>query len=225
MELDRLKAAWQAHGEALATAPEPRGPQVGPVAVRRLRFALVPYALWLGVEIVIGVVAMVLVTLVGMRHLGEGRYLLLAGAVLGFALAITAACVHLLVRIARLDYTAPVAALQRDVARTKLVAFRAAKWALLGGVVLWLPVALLLFELATGVPALAKVDGAWLLANVGFGGLLLAAGQWLARRYVERAAGAPLRPWAQHCVDALAGRSLQSASAMLAELDEVVAAP
>lgn len=225
MELDRLKAAWQAHGDALVAAPGPRGPQVGPVVVRRLRFALVPYALWLGVEIVLGVVSMGLVALVGMRHLGEARYLLLAGAVSVFALAITAACVHLFVRITRLDYGAPVAALQRDVARTKLVAFRAGKWALLGGIVLWLPVALLLFELATGVPALAKVDGAWLLANVVFGLVLLAVGQWLARRHVERAAGTPLRPWAQCCVDALAGRSLQSASTLLAELDGVGAAP
>lgn len=192
---------------------------------RRLRFALVPYALWLGLEIALGIVAVGLVALLGVRHLGEVRYLLLAGAVLVFALAITAACVHLFVRITRLDYGAPVAALQRDIVRTKLVAFRAGKWALLGGIVLWLPVALLLFELATGVPALAKVDGAWLLANVVFGLLLLGVGQWLARRHVERADGAPLRPWAQCCVDALAGRALQSASALLAELDEGIAAP
>src|SRR6185436_13389701 len=77
-------------------------------------------------------------------HPGEPRYLVVAGALAVFAVALTALHVVLLVRVLRLDHSAPVTDLQRDVERTRLVEYRALKWALLGGCLFWLPVPLVL---------------------------------------------------------------------------------
>jgi hypothetical protein len=127
----------------------------------------------------------------------------------------TAFSVSLLALAARLEYDRPVLAIQRAVERARLVEYRATKWALLGGVVIWLPALLVGFEAITGVDALARVDLRWLLANLGFGLAILAIGHALSRRHVERADLGPLARW---LVDAASGRSLRSADAHLTEL-------
>jgi len=109
----------------------------------------------------------------------------------------------------------PVTAIQRAVERIKLVEYRATKWALLGGVVIWLPAVLILFEAVTGVAALARVDLGWLIANLGFGLAVLGLGQAWSKRYVERS---DLGPRARRLVDAISGRSLRSVAMHLAEL-------
>ncbi len=55
----------------------------------------------------------------------------------------------------------------------------------------------------------------WLGANLAFGILVLALGQALSRRYVERA---DLSPPARRVVDAVSGRALRLAAGHLAEL-------
>jgi hypothetical protein len=132
-----------------------------------------------------------------------------------FAAGITALCGYLGVRSLTLDFGRPVAAIQREVERVTLVEYRVLKWLLLGGVVFWLPAALVLFEALTGVDALARVDFRWLVANVAFGLAVLALGHILSRRYVERP---DLGPRARLFVDALSGRALRSAAGHLAEL-------
>ena len=105
--------------------------------------------------------------------------------------------------------------IQRAVERARLAEYRATKWAVLGGVVIWLPAALLLFEAVTGVPAIGLVDPAWLVANLALGAAVLALGLALSRRYVERPG---LGPRARRIVDALSGRSLRAATRHLADL-------
>jgi hypothetical protein len=108
-----------------------------------------------------------------------------------------------------------VTAIQREVERIKLVEYHALKWAVLGGVVAWLPAALISFEAVTSVDALARVNLAYLVGNLVFGLAVLGLGCVLSRRFVERP---DLGPTARRLVDALSGRALQSATAHLSEL-------
>lgn len=108
-----------------------------------------------------------------------------------------------------------MAAIQRELEGLALLEYRAFKWALLGGVLLWLPILLVLVEGLTGAPILAEVDGVWLGANGAFGMVVLGLGQMLSRKYVEDAA---LSPLARRVVDALSGRGLRSARAFLSEI-------
>jgi hypothetical protein len=74
-----------------------------------------------------------------------------------FIAGITALCAWLVVKSVTLDYGGPVTTIQREVERMKLVEYHALKWAVLGGVVVWLPAVLISFEALTGVAALARV--------------------------------------------------------------------
>ena len=215
MQLDDLKEAWSAHGAALERSLAIDERLLREMLLRKVRFALAPYVLVRALEVALGVAALLVIVPVLIAHAGEPRYVVAAGALAVFTAGITAMCASLLVSGLQLDLGGPVTAIQRDVERIKLVEYRALEWALLGGVVIWLPAVLVLFEASTGVDALARVPLAWLAANLVFGLVVLALGLALSRRYVDRS---DLSPWARRVVDAASGRGLRTAAAHLAEL-------
>lgn len=215
MQLDDLKGAWAAHGALLERSLAIDERLLREMLLRKVRLALAPYVLWRALEVSLGLAALAAVVPLLVAHIAEPRYVAVAGAVALFTALLTAVCAYLLVNGLQLDYGGPVTAIQRGVERLRLVEYRAFKWALLGGVALWLPAALLLFEALTGVAALARAPFPWLAGNLVFGLAVLALGQALSRRYVERD---DLGPWARRIVDAVSGRALRKASDHIAEL-------
>lgn len=215
MQLDDWKQAWAAHGAKLERALAINEHLLRESTARKARFALAPYAFWRGVEVAVGVVSITAIARVLADHGADARYLVVAGSLAAFAVAMTALAAYLLVRVVRLDYARPVTAIQREIEHVKLVEYRAFLWAMLGGFAMWLPALLVLFEALTGVDALARVHLQWLAGNVAIGVLVLALGLAWSRRYVERP---DLSPWARRVVDALSGRALRSVQRHLAEL-------
>jgi hypothetical protein len=215
MELDDMKQVWAAHSAALERSLVISERLLRETMLRKARFALAPYVVWRALEVALGVAAMIVVMRVLVAHLGEPRYLVAVGALAIFTAGITALCARLLVGALTLDHGGAVTAIQRDVERLRRVEYHATKWAVLGGVLVWLPAALVVLEALGGEPLLARVDLAWLIGNLAFGAAVIAVGQLWSRRNVERPG---LGPRAQRIVDAVSGRALRSAAAHLAEL-------
>lgn len=215
MQLDELKQSWAAHGAVLERSLAIDERLLREVLLRKVRFAMAPYLLWRALEVAICIAVLVAVVAVLGAHIAEPRYFVVAGTVAVFSFVITALNGYLLVSGLRLDYEGPVTAIRRDVERIKLAEYRAFKWALLGGVMLWLPVLLVLFEALTSVAALARVNLAYLVANLVFGLAVLALGQMLSRRYVERP---DIGPRTRRLVEAISGRALRTAAGNLADL-------
>jgi hypothetical protein len=216
MDLDDLKRAWTAHGALLERSVAINERLLRETMLRKARVAMAPFVAWRVLEVVLGVVALGLFAPVLAAHVDEPRYLVVAGALVAGTVAITAVYAHLLVASLRLDHGGPVVAIQRDVEHIALGEYRATKWALLGGVLLWLPAALVGYEAITGVDALARADLAWLVANLAFGIAVLVVGHLASRRYVERP---DLGPRARRVADALSGRSLRAVASHLAEIE------
>ncbi|MFM7183898.1 MAG: hypothetical protein ACKO4Z_03890 [Planctomycetota bacterium] len=215
MQLDELKQSWAAHGAVLERSLAIDERLLREVLLRKVRFAMAPYLLWRALEVAICIAVLVAVVAVLGAHIAEPRYFVVAGTVAVFSFVITALNGYLLVSGLRLDYEGPVTAIRRDVERIKLAEYRAFKWALLGGVMLWLPVLLVLFEALTSVAALARVNLAYLVANLVFGLAVLTLGQMLSRRYVERP---DIGPRTRRLVEAISGRALRTAAGNLADL-------
>lgn len=215
MQLDDLKEAWAARDAALERSLAIDERILRELMLRKVRFALAPYVLWRALEVALGVAALLVVVPILAAHVAEPRYVLVGGALAVFTAGVGALSAYLLVNGLRLDYDGPVTAIQREVERLALVEYRAFKWALLGGVVLWLPATLLLLEALSGVAFLARVELPWLAGNLLFGLVVLALLQALSRRYVERT---DLSPWARRVVDGVTSRSLHAVSNHLAEL-------
>ncbi len=215
MQLDDLKQAWTAHGALLERSLAIDERLLRELFLRKVRLALLPYVLWRALEVALGIAALLVVLPVLAAHAPEPRYVVAAGALVVFVVAIAAHSAYLLVNGLQLDYGGPVTAIQRVVERIRLVEYRALKWALFGGVVIWLPAALVVFEALTGFDVLARVDLPWLAANLLFGLVVLTLGQVWSKKYVERS---DLAPWARRLADALSNRELRAAAGHLAEL-------
>jgi hypothetical protein len=215
MELDDLKAAWAEHSAVLERSLAINDQLLRVSLLRQIRLALVPSAVGRGVEAALGIGLLLACGSVLADHVADPTYTVAAGAVMVFAAAITALSAYLLAASVALDYGRPVAAIQRDVAHLRLVEYRAVMWAVLGGVVVWLPAALILVEAVTGAHVLATTPPLWLAANLVFGLLVLGVGLALSRRYVERP---DLGPTARWVMNSLSGRGFEAASAHLDEL-------
>lgn len=217
MKIDDLKESWAAHGAMLERSLAIDERLLREVLLGNVRFALAPYVLWRALEVAIGIVALLVVVPVLAAHIAEPRYIVVAGALAVFTAWITALYAYLLVSTLQLDYGGPVTAIQRDVERLKIVEYRSFKWALLGGVLLWLPALLVPFEALTGIDALARVQMSYLVGNLFVGLVVLVAGMVLSRKYVERSdSKLRTRRW----VAALSGRGLQRAAGHLMELSK-----
>jgi hypothetical protein len=215
MQLDDLKEAWAAHGRDLERSLAIDERLLREMLLGKVRFTLAPYVLARAMEVALGLAALALALPVLVAHGAEPRYLVMGGALAVYALAFAARSAHLLVSVLRIDYGGPVTTLQRALERIRLAEYRATKWALLGGVVVWLPAVLILFEAVTGLAPLAGIDLAFLGVNLVFGLAVLALGQVLSRKYVERR---DLGPRARRLVDELSGRALRVAAGHLDEL-------
>lgn len=215
MQLDDLKEAWAAYGAALERSLAIDERLLREVLLRKVHRVLWPYVLGRALEVLLALVALLVVMPVLAAHAGEPRYVVVGGALAVFTVGVGATSAFLMMNVVQLDYGGRVTAIQRAVECIKLVEYRATKWALLGGTVVWLPAVLLLFEAVTGLAPLAHVELAFLALNLGFGLVVLVLGQVLSRKYVERS---DLSLRARRLVDALSGRSLRAATGHLAEL-------
>lgn len=215
MELDELKKVWATHGATLERCLAIDERLLREVLLGKVRSALRPHLLWRAAEIVLALAGLMFAAPLLVANVAVPRYLLAVGSLLVYLVVFVANGVRSLHAAARLDLGAPVTEMQRELQQLRLAEFRALEWAVCGGVVVWLPAALVAFEVVTGVPALVRVDLAWLLGNLVFGAVVLAAARWWSRRHVR---GETLGPRARRLVDAVSGRGLQAAARQLEEL-------
>jgi len=215
MQLDDMKAAWATQGAQIDRLLDVNEQLLRDVTMRKVRSSLIPYLLWRAVEVAVGAAMTVLSGMVLSRHIEDVLYVTIVGAMFLFAVFMTATTLRLMVRALYLDHGEQVSDMQHAVAKLKLAEFHTLKWALLGGVVLWLPAILVLIEALVGADVLSQVPLAWLLANVAFGLAVLVLGQYLAKKYVDTKERAP---WQQRFLDYASGRQLTAIGRHIDEL-------
>jgi hypothetical protein len=215
MELDDLKSAWADHGARLERSLAIDERILRELVLGKVRRALVPFVLARALEVLLGGAALAGVLPILVAHRAEPLYLGIGAALVLFALGLLAQCANLLLGSLQLDYAGAVTALQTDLERLRRAEYRAFKWALFGGTLLWLPILLVLFEFVTGVDALARVAPSFLAGNLVFGALFLWLGQTLSKRLLERASPSPRARW---FLEGLASGSLRRSRAHLEEL-------
>ena len=215
MELDDFKAAWAAHGAALERSISINARLLRETLLGKVRRRMAPFVVGRAIEVALGVLVLLSLAPVVVAHVGEARYLVCGVGVLVLAAWLTTSSAYSLVQGLRLPYDGPVVAMRAVVERLTIVETWATVCAVLGGTLLWLPALCLGFEAVTGVPALARIDLAYLVANLLVGAVVLVLGSVAAKRRVART-GAPRGRLA----DALTGWSLVAAARELEELEK-----
>jgi hypothetical protein len=215
MELDDLKQAWQTLDQRLE--------QQGTLQLRlyrdgkldALRRQLRPLAWGQSLQIVFGAVVAVASAMFWNSH-QHVTPMLVAGIVMQvYGLAAIVMGANTLVRLSRIDYSAPVLAMQKQLAEARRLHVLGGMLVGLPWWVLWLPVLMMFCRAAFGAD-LYSHSQAWFWSNIAVGIAGFAGSLWLHRWSQQ-----PGRPRLARLVDdSLTGSSLRKAQAVLNEIAE-----
>ena len=211
MELDDLKHAWQTLDQRLATQTALNLHMFKDSKLDKMRGGLRPLVCGQAIQIVVGA----LIALWGggfwTEHL-DAPHLLIAGllvhaagiSMIGFGAA-------MLVRIAHIDYSAPVLAIQRQLAHLRKLYVYGGLAVGLPWWLLWIPFLMVFLKTTFDVDLYAEAPSViWFGSAVGVAGLLAT---WLLLRWTSKRP-----PLAQRLEEAAAGGSLRKARNMLEEI-------
>jgi hypothetical protein len=219
MEIEDLKRRWQEMDEKIEASLRLNERVLAEAVLARARKS----SRWTGrgilVEIVLGAIPVLWLGSFLADHIGEPRFWLPALLLDVFALASFGALLRQQVLLRTIDWSGPVAAIQRTLAEVRVRRVRATKWTLMVAPLLWTPMLVVGLRGFLGVDAYVSFDGAglFLAANLLFGLAFLGAAVWASRRFSERLQRAP---FAARILRDLGGRSLGEAERVVASIDQ-----
>jgi hypothetical protein len=167
-------------------------------------------------ELISGIPAALLVGSFLADHFDTVRFAAPAIVLHAVVLLTIMASVRQLLAIGRIDYSAPVVAIQHQLAELRASRVRTTRWLLLLAPLLWTPLAIVGAQGLFGFDVYRVFGPLWVALNLGFGLAALLLAIWIARRHVDRLGGSRIL---KHLADDVAGRSVATA---MGHLDEIV---
>ena len=220
MELDDLKTAWAELDRKLATTQAAVARLHTERTADRTRAALRPLQWKLVWELFEGIAAAVLMGMYLANNFDETRFAVPGLILHALAVLSIVATVWQMVLAARIDYTAPVLAIQQQLARLRAARCRAWFWVLVLSPLVWPLVVIVGVRGLGGGDVYAACGVPFVLGNVAFG-LVFALIVWGVARVW--AAKRPVSAWREWVRDGLAGTSLTRAKKHLREAAEFAA--
>lgn len=225
VELDELKAAWQALDRRLEREHALNFARFKHDRMRSVRGALRPLVAGQLVQACLGALTVVWSAMFWVEHRMTPHLVALGVLLQLWAIALTALAVVEMIAVAQIDYASPVLAIQRRIAELRARRILMTPFFVVTGCVMWVPVTLVVFHQIGGAERWADLPEmvawfvwaeepqvlAWLLANL----LIVPALALLLLRWLRDPRRARL---AKRVDDELAGRSLLRAESMLEEI-------
>jgi len=220
MELDELKAAWADLDRKLAATQATVVKLQTERITDRAKSALRPLFWKLGWELLEGIVAVVLMGMYLANNFDETRFAVPGLILHSLAVLSIVSTAWQMVLAGRIDYTAPVVAIQQQLARLRAARCRAWFWVLVLSPLLWILLLIVGVRGLGGGDVYAACGVPFVLGNLAFGAAFgLVA--WLVARVW--AAKQPVSAWREWLADGLAGKSLTRAKRHLREAAEFAA--
>ena len=215
MELDDMKTAWRELDRRIDTGIERDRRIWKELKLEQTRSTLSWLAGWPLLELVIDVLAVVLAGAFLAEHIHVVRYAVPAIMLQVAAILKLSATIRQLAMIARIDYAAPVVAIQRQLAALRALRIRTTMWIFLLALLLWTPLAIVGAKALLGVDLYRAFGPLWIALNFALGVAVIPLAIWIARRHAGWFRNAR---FLQQLADDIAGRSLTRATGHLDEI-------
>lgn len=215
MEIDDLKRSWEDQNRKLDAILRLNTNVLRESALSKASTATTRLSWLLMAEILLDLVLCVWLGSFNADHITEPRFLI-PGIVLHlFAIGALILGVHQWLALKRIDYGAPVLAIQKRLGELRVQRVRATKLILLSAPLLWTPLLIVTLKGLLGVSAYAIFTSTWLATNVAFGVAVIPLAVWISRRYGDRMERSPL---VQRLMRDLAGYNLNVATGFVDSL-------
>jgi hypothetical protein len=212
LDLDEMKQKWAEQDKKLDESLRLNRQVLSAVNLNGARSALQRMIAFLALEAAAWFAAIVTVGGFIYGQAGTPHFALAGIAVDLFAVGMLAATLGQIVMARRVEYSQPVAAIQKQLEGLRVLRIRIIQWALAVGAVVWAPFAIVVCRTLFRI---ADYSQAWLWANVLFGLSLIPLAIWLSKRFAERMGPSPLL---RRLLRDIAGYNLTAAGESLAEL-------
>jgi serine/threonine-protein kinase len=146
LERDELKLAWRMLEARLEREHAPNLGRFRHERLPRVRNALWPIAAAQAIQLLLGALMFVWFALFWTEHRALPHLLALGAIGQLWSAALVGLAVAQLVGVARVDYSAPVLAIQKHIAALRAQRVRTAPFLMVSGCLMWLPVTLVVFD-------------------------------------------------------------------------------
>jgi hypothetical protein len=215
MEIDDLKRSWEDQSRKLDTSLRLNTTLLRESALNKASTATARLSWLLMAEILLDLVLCVWLGSFNADHYMEARFLI-PGIVLHlYAIGSLILGVHQWLALKRIDYGAPVVAIQKRLGELRVQRVRATKLILLTSPLLWTPLLIVGLKGLLGVDAYAIFNSTWLAANLALGVAVIPLAVWISKRYADRMERSPL---VQRLMRDLAGYNLNAATGFVSSL-------
>jgi hypothetical protein len=186
MNLDELQQMWAEHDKRLDQSLRLNVQLLREVHLGHARSVLSRLRWMIGFEFATDALLVLWLGSYAVDHLGELRFGVPGALLFLVWTGFLALSLRQLERAGRLDYGAPIAAMQRQLESLRILRTANTKWRLLLAPALWTPLVIVVLQAFFGVDAWKNPGAAWVLANALVGTALSPALFWFCRRYADR---------------------------------------
>ena len=214
LDLQEMKELWAAHDEKLDESIRLNRELLRSVTLKKAHSAMQRMTSMLSIKAVIWFAIVASLGSFIAHHIGALLLFVSAITLDVYAIIMLAATIRQIVELRRIDYSRPIAEIQKPLETLRVLRIRITQMALLGGTVVWAPFVIVA---ASAFLGLDIVNALWLSINVAFGLCLILLALWLSKAFGERMGRFP---FIQRVMNDFSGRNLNDAADFLSKLSE-----
>jgi len=205
---EEMEAAWKAQSAKLDQVNLLLEDQLRGKSVSRVKAPLRSLIVSLWLEIALSAAGMLLMGSFLANHLTQARFVWPAALMDVWFGATLIAAIHQLLAARKINYDEPIAGVQQQLGRLRILRFRTFRWLFLTGqIVWWMPFLITSLEMVFGVDAYRYLTPGFIMANI-LAGLALIP---LLLQVFKRFRFAAKASWYERLADVIAGQSLAEA--------------
>jgi hypothetical protein len=214
MELDELKQQWAELDHKLDVNIRLNQQLLSAARLGQTRSSMKRLAVYLGIELALWVVIIGALGSFIYAHISLPRFVVPAIALDVYSIGMVILLARQIAAALQIDYSQPIATIQRRVEALRVLRIRNTQWAVLVGLVVWVAFLIVVMKAAFDVDI---YQAAWVWSNVAFGLALIPLAIWVSKKFGDRMNQSP---FIQQIMRSLAGYNLNAAADFLATLTE-----
>lgn len=217
MNLEELKLNWAAHDQKLDAIIRLNLRLLNATKLNKTQSAMQRVSAFLVLDLVVNFIVVVCLGSFIADHIAAPRFVIPAVALDVFAFLLIVSSVRQLVLAKGVDYSGPVAEIQKKMEKLRIQKIKETKWTLVLATLLWTPLQIVALKAFLGLDAYALLGSAYLFWNVIVGVVVIALAVWVSKRYANRMERSSI---VQGLMNTFAGYNLNAATQSLRNLED-----